>query len=77
MSEQVQISIDHELYDMLQKLSSPPDDINAVLRRLMFNAGKVKSGALLDTEEDSKHRSFEDELKATSDGVYGGSGIFP
>lgn len=75
MANQIQISIDEELYIILKDLCVPPDDVNAVLRRLMFNAGKIKSSALLETEGESKHRTFEEELEAARAGVYANSGI--
>ena len=75
MDEKVQISIDRDIYRLLQELQAPPHDINDVLHRLLFNAGKV-SRALRETKEDLKyHRSFADEIKATEDGIYVGSGI--
>ncbi|MEW5757073.1 MAG: hypothetical protein AB1810_12285 [Pseudomonadota bacterium] len=77
MGEQVNITIDREIYILLQELQVPPNDINAVLRQLMFNAGKTKSRALRETEEDLHHRSLADEIRATEEGVYITSGISP
>lgn len=77
MGEQISITVDREIYHLLQELQVPPHDINGVLRQLMFNAGKTKSRALRETEEDFHHRSLAEEIQATEDGVYSNSGICP
>jgi hypothetical protein len=77
MTNQVQVSMNQDTYKLLQELCVPPDDINTVLNKLLYSSGKIKSPALLDVEGEMKHRSFEEEIKATEDGVYSGSGVSP
>lgn len=77
MNTRTQISIDHDIYDLLQELRVPPADLNDVLRDLLFITGKVKSHAVNDFVTQSKTRTFAEEIKAVEDGVYSGSGCFP
>lgn len=76
MGQQVTIQIEREIYDRLQELRVPPtSDINGVLSQLLFNAGHGKSRAVIELEAQQQHRSYEEELQATINGLYDGSGI--
>jgi len=75
MKNQVQVSLDRAVYDRLLELQVPPyGDINAVIERLLFHAGR-KSAAAIQLEAETHHYSFEEELQRFRDGVYAGSGI--
>ena len=74
MEKQVQITLDQAVYDRLLELKVPPfNDINAVVKRLLYHNGR-KSREAAQVEND-RHYSFEDELQRDRDGVYAGSGI--
>lgn len=75
MSNKVQVELDQAVYDRLLELKVPPyNDINSVIERLLFHAGR-KSDAVMQLESDTRHYSFEEELQREKDGVYAGSGI--
>lgn len=75
MSNQVQVSLDEAVYNRLLELQVPPlNDVNSVIERLLFYAGR-KSSAAIQLEAETRHYSFEEELQRERDGVYAGSGI--
>ncbi|MCU7892746.1 MAG: hypothetical protein KZQ78_14505 [Candidatus Thiodiazotropha sp. (ex Ustalcina ferruginea)] len=75
MSNQVQVSLDQAVYDRLLQLQVPPyNDINSVVERLLFHAGR-KSNEAIQLEAEELHFSFEEEVQREMDGVYAGSGI--
>jgi hypothetical protein len=74
MGKQVQVTLDQAVYDLLLELKVPPfNDINAVVKRLLYHNGRKSREAA--QVEDERHYSFEDELQRDRDGVYAGSGI--
>jgi len=63
------------VYNRLLELQVPPcNDINSVIERLLFHAGR-KSNAVIQLEADERHYSYEEEVQREMDGVYAGSGI--
>lgn len=70
MSDQVQINIDHDVYDRLMLLMVPPvSDANAVIRELLVLDGRTgRSAAELAASE--QHYTYEQELERSSQGVY-------
>ncbi len=70
MSEQIQISIDRDVYDRLQMLMVPPvNDANAVIRELLYQGGHAsRSAAALETSE--RHFTYAQELERSSQGIY-------
>ncbi len=73
MTDQVQISIDREIYDRLLILMVPPiSDVNAVLKELLFQDGRASpaSVALGATEQ---HFTMEQELERARQGIYDSS----
>lgn len=78
MTEQVQISIDKDVYQRLQELCVPPvNSINDLLRQFLINEGKGKTKEAMRLEASVSHRSMEEEKKAAETGVYDSSGISP
>ncbi|MCW8829498.1 MAG: hypothetical protein OQK94_10650 [Gammaproteobacteria bacterium] len=75
MNEQVQVTLDKKLYDRLLELEVPPyNDVNAVIDRLLYHAGRSSREAT-QLESEETHYTMEDELRRASEGVYAGSGI--
>ncbi|MBZ0068390.1 MAG: hypothetical protein K8F26_06190 [Thiobacillus sp.] len=74
MSDQVQISIDREIYDRLQMLMVPPiSDANAAIEALLFHEGHTsKAAAALEASE--QHFTYEQELERAQRGVYDSGG---
>ena len=74
MTDQIQISIDRELYDQLQMLMVPPfSDANAVIKELLYLDGRtgpvpVALGAA------EQHFTMEQELERARQGVYESGG---
>lgn len=70
MTDQIQISIDREIYDQLQLLMVPPvSDANAVIKELLYLDGRTSpASAALGASE--QHFSMEQELERTKQGVY-------
>ncbi len=70
MSEQIQITIDREVYDRLKMLMVPPiQDVNDVIRTLLVHEGHP-SPAAIDMEAAGRHFSYEQELERARAGVY-------
>lgn len=70
MEDQVNITIDREVYDQLQLLMVPPfNDANAVIKALLFHEGRASRGAVA-LEAEERHFTFEQELERASQGVY-------
>lgn len=70
MSEQVQISLDREVYDQLQVLMVPPiSDINAAIRSLLYHEGRISEAALA-AKAETQHFSYDQELERAKLGVY-------
>lgn len=70
MTDQIQITIDREVYDRLQMLMVPPiSDANAVIRELLYHDGRASPAAVaLGAAE--RHFTYEQELERSSQGVY-------
>jgi len=79
MTEQIQISIDREVYDRLKILMVPPiSDANAVIKALLCQDGLCQdgraSGAAIAVGAAGQHFSMEQELERAKSGVYDGGG---
>lgn len=74
MPDQVQITVDHEVYERLQMLMVPPiSDANAVIRALLFHDGHAsRAASALETSE--QHFTYEQELERAQRGVYDSGG---
>ena len=70
MTDQIQITIDREVYDRLQMLMVPPiSDANAVIRELLYHDGRTSRAAVaLGAAE--QHFTYAQELERSSQGVY-------
>jgi hypothetical protein len=74
MSEQIQISLDRDVYEQLQMLMSPPvSDINTVIRSLLFQDGHTSPAAIA-VEAETQHFTYEQELERARMGIYTGGG---
>jgi hypothetical protein len=74
MSEQIQISLDQDIYERLQMLMVPPvSDINAAIRTLLFHDGRTSPAAIA-TEAGAQHFTYEQELERARMGVYDSGG---
>lgn len=74
MNDQVQVTLNRKLYDRLLELEAPPyGDINAVIDRLLFHAGRGAPPMAAD----ERHYTYAEELERAATGVYDGSGIAP
>lgn len=70
MTDQIQISIDREVYDRLQMLMVPPiSDANAVIRELLFQDGHASPAAVA-LGAAGQHFTYAQELERSSLGVY-------
>lgn len=75
MADQIQITVDRDVYDRLLSLQVPPySDINAVIDRLLFHAGRKSREAIM-LEAEEHNYTFEEEVKRASEGILAGSGI--
>lgn len=73
MSEQVLINVDAEIYNRLTQLMVPPiDDVNAVIRELLFHDGH-DSRAVVALQAAERHFTMEEELQRASAGVLEGT----
>lgn len=70
MSDQIQINVDHDIYDRLMLLMVPPvSDANAVIRELLIQDGRTsRPAAALEASE--QHFTYEQELERSSQGIY-------
>ena len=74
MAEQVQISVDRDVYDRLQMLMVPPiSNANAVIKALLFHEGRASRAALA-LQADAQHFTYAQELERASQGVYEAGG---
>lgn len=74
MTNQIQISIDREVYDQLQLLMVPPiDDANAVIKELLYLDGRT-SPASIALGAAEHHYTMEQELERNKQGVYDSGG---
>ena len=70
MTDQIQISVDRNIYDRLQMLMVPPiNDANAVIRELLFQEGHASPAAVA-VGASEQHFTMEQELERTKRGVY-------
>lgn len=70
MPDQMQISVDREVYDRLQALMVPPvSDANAVIRELLFHDGRA-SRAAVTLEAAEQQFTYNQELERARQGVY-------
>lgn len=74
MTDQVQITVDQEVYDRLQMLMVPPiSDANAVIKALLFHDGGASRAAVA-LAADEQHFTYAQELERSSQGFYDGGG---
>lgn len=70
MSDQIQISIDRDVYDRLQTLMVPPiNDANAVIKELLYQDGHASRGVTA-LEASERHFTYAQELERSSQGIY-------
>jgi hypothetical protein len=70
MTDQVQISIDRDIYDRLQLLMVPPiDDANAVIKELLYHEGRTSRSATA-MEATGQHYTYAQELERSKQGIY-------
>jgi hypothetical protein len=70
MNEQIQISIDRDVYDQLQMYMVPPvNDANAVIKELLFHEGRSSRSAIA-LEATEQHFTFAQELERSKMGIY-------
>lgn len=70
MTDQVQITIDRDVYDRMQMLMVPPiNDANAVIKELLYHDGRTSRSAfaLVATEQ---HFTYAQELERSKLGIY-------
>ncbi len=74
MSNQIQISIDRDVYDRLQMLMVPPiGDANAVIKELLNQDGRASKAAVA-VGAAAQHYTYAEELERSMLGVYDGGG---
>lgn len=74
MNEQIQISIDRDIYDQLQLMMVPPvNDANAVIKELLFHDGRSSRSAIA-LAAAGQHFSFAQELERSNMGIYESGG---
>lgn len=74
MTDQIQISVDPDVYERLQLLMVPPiSDANAVIKELLEQEGHA-SPAYLAVGAAGRHYTMEQELARSMEGVYEGGG---
>ncbi|TAN77985.1 MAG: hypothetical protein EPN14_06935 [Gallionella sp.] len=76
MTDQIQISVDREVYDRLQMLMVPPvSDANAVIRELLYRGGSASpSQAAVALGATEQHFTYAQELERSSQGIYDSGG---
>lgn len=74
MTDQIQITIDRDIYNRLQMLMVPPySDANAVIKELLYRDGHDSPAAVaLGAAE--QHFTYAQELERSSLGVYESGG---
>lgn len=74
MTDQVQITVDQDVFDRLQLLIVPPiNDANAVIKALLSNEDS-DSPAVVALKADEQHFTYEQELERARQGVYDSGG---
>ena len=74
MSEQIQISVDRDVYERLLLLMVPPiSDANAVIRSLLHHNGRTSDAARM-TANAERHFTYAEELERARMGIYEGGG---
>ncbi len=74
MTEQIQISIDPDVYERLQLLMVPPiSDANAAIKELLEYEGHP-SPAFLALGARERHYTMDEEFSRAMEGVYEGGG---
>lgn len=70
MTDQIQISVDRDIYDRLQMLMVPPiSDANAVIKELLSYEGHASPASVaLGAKE--QHFTMEQELERERQGIY-------
>ncbi|HUX89723.1 MAG TPA: hypothetical protein VMV48_03435 [Gallionellaceae bacterium] len=70
MNDQVQITIDRDIYERLQMLMVPPiNDANAVIKELLFHEGRASRSAVA-MEATGQHYTYAQELERSKLGIY-------
>ena len=70
MSDQIQISIDRDIYNQLQLLMVPPtSDANAVIKELLYLDGRA-SPAFVAMGAAEQHFTMQQELERNRQGIY-------
>lgn len=74
MSDQIQITVDRDVYERLQTLMVPPiSDANAVIKGLLFHDGHASRSAVA-LEASEQHFTYAQELERSSMGIYESGG---
>lgn len=74
MTDQIQITIDRDVYERLQMLMVPPvSDANAVIRELLLQEGHPSPAAMA-LGAAGQHFTYAQELERSSQGIYEGGG---
>ncbi|MDD5241512.1 MAG: hypothetical protein PHG47_07310 [Sulfuricella sp.] len=74
MTDQIQITIDRDVYERLQMLMVPPvSDANAVIKELLLREGRP-SPAVVALGAAGQHYTYAQELERSSQGHYDGGG---
>lgn len=71
--QQISVMLDHDVHDCLHGLQTPGDDINAVLRTLLYRAGYL-SAAVGVIRRGQRHYSYAEELERARQGIYESGG---
>ncbi len=70
MTDQIQITIDRDVYDRLRMLMVPPvSDANAAIKALLYHDGRASPAAVA-VEADEQHFTFAQEVERARQGVY-------
>lgn len=74
MTDQVHITIDHDVYDRLLLLMVPPiSNANAVIKELLNKDGRTSNAAIA-LAASGQHFTFEQELERARAGIYESGG---
>lgn len=74
MTDQIQITVNQDVYDRLQMLMVPPfSDANAVIKELLQLDGHASPAAVA-LGAAGQHFTYAQELERSSQGVYEGGG---
>jgi hypothetical protein len=70
MSDQIQITVDADVYHRLCTLMVPPiSDANAAIKALLYHDGRPSRAAVA-LESEEQHFTFVQELQRSKEGVY-------